>query len=225
MKKSLKEAFALFDNGDTRSFNEIYAGQEDLFEGDDIDGIISPRMKKLFEEVYGATQGKKLQEDLAKHDGPSPSNDGVPHEINAKPLSKGPASSITQSGARQDDDSKLGQEPAKGHGAGPQKQVASGVVQFTEAEMKDVFEKAQLNESLDDFDDDDFDFDAVDDDSEDFDSDVGIGGVGAIEPTPGISLDDLVDEDDWFEDHDDGSSIPGSSDNIDLIEDDFDLFD
>jgi len=148
--RKIKEAIQLFDSGDTRSFNEIYAGKENLFE--DIDDVISPKMKALFESVYATVNGESqmrihLKEDLAKHDGPKPSGDGVSNAHNPA-LSKGPTSEVTQSGARQDDDSKLGNEPAMGHGAGPKKSVASGTVQFQEAELKDIFEKAQLKENF-----------------------------------------------------------------------------
>lgn len=209
--KKIKEAIAHFDDpSDTRSFNEIYAGREDLFEGDDIDGIISPKMRKLFESVYGEHGTGKLQEDMAKHDGPKPGNDGVSNAHNP-PLSKGPTSEVTQSGARQDDDSKLGSEPAKGHGAGPEKKVASGVVQFTEEQNKEfanLFEKAQLKESLDD----EFEFDAVG------------SGPDDIDPLDMEDYGSLAEPEDWFEDFDDGTTIPGSSDDQRLIADDFDLW-
>jgi hypothetical protein len=64
----LKEAIELFDDGDRRSFNEIYAGQEDLFEN--VDDIIHPKFKKLFEATYqaGNVQQKRLKEDQGEFD-------------------------------------------------------------------------------------------------------------------------------------------------------------
>jgi len=193
MRKLKEEAITLFDTGDQRSFNELYEGQEHLFT--DVDDLISPKFKKLFEETYqvgniqqkqtlrecdvkygnangfqeldnrndGVPEGhnrslapaggsspkvrqstpnystnkplyemfERIYEDVSGPPGghydsgkgsPKPSNDGVPSEINGSALSKGPASSIVQSGARQDDNSQLGNEPAMGHGAGPKAQ-------------------------------------------------------------------------------------------------------
>jgi len=60
--KLKEEATALYDsNGDYRTFNEIYAGKEDLFEGN-IDDIIDPKMRKLFESIYEEPQKQQLKE-------------------------------------------------------------------------------------------------------------------------------------------------------------------
>ena len=48
--KLKEEAIQLFDSGDNRSFDQIYAGKEDLFEN--VDDLINPKFKKLFEETY-----------------------------------------------------------------------------------------------------------------------------------------------------------------------------
>jgi hypothetical protein len=62
MRNLREEAIQLFDSGDQRSFDELYAGKEDLFE--DVDDIIDPRFKKLFEATYqtGNIQQKRLRE-------------------------------------------------------------------------------------------------------------------------------------------------------------------
>jgi len=67
MSKRLKEeTIQLFDSKDKRSFNEIYKGQEDLFE--DCDDLIDPRFRKLFEETYGSTQNlKQLREEAGEN--------------------------------------------------------------------------------------------------------------------------------------------------------------
>jgi hypothetical protein len=59
MRNLREEAIQLFDTGDQRSFDELYAGKEDLFEG--VDDIIDPRFKKLFEATYQVSnlQGQK----------------------------------------------------------------------------------------------------------------------------------------------------------------------
>lgn len=62
MKRLFEEAVAMFDGGESCSFNEKYKGKEYLFEDDDIDSIIDPRMKKLFEETYSETHPKRLRE-------------------------------------------------------------------------------------------------------------------------------------------------------------------
>lgn len=61
MKKRLDEAIQFFDTGETKSFNEIYSGKENLFE--DMDDVISPKMKGLFESTYGGSQGTHLKEE------------------------------------------------------------------------------------------------------------------------------------------------------------------
>jgi hypothetical protein len=64
MNKQLREeAIALFDSGETRSFDEIYGKNNDLF-NEGIDDIIDPKMKKLFESTYqtGNIQQKRLFE-------------------------------------------------------------------------------------------------------------------------------------------------------------------
>jgi hypothetical protein len=63
MNNKLREqAIQLFDSGDQRSFDEIYGDKMDLFE--DVEDIIDPRMKKLFEATYqtGNIQQKHLRE-------------------------------------------------------------------------------------------------------------------------------------------------------------------
>jgi hypothetical protein len=202
--KKIKEAVKLFDNGDTRSFNEIYAGKEDLFE--DIDDIISPKMKKLFESVYANTSVQKLNEEVLAKDNPhhnftggegDPKSDGVSNAHNPA-LNKGATSEVTQSG-----------------------QDYSSNPALFEA-MKDIFEKAQLKESFDDFDDDEeFEFDAA---SEDVKIDDEFEGEDSLDFNDG-SLDDLDDDDDFYEDYDDGSFVEGSYDNMKLSNDEFDIED
>ena len=58
MKTLREEAIAHFDSKDKRSFNEIYKGQDNLFE--DVDDMIDPRFRKLFESVYD-NKGKLRQ--------------------------------------------------------------------------------------------------------------------------------------------------------------------
>jgi hypothetical protein len=62
MTKLREEAIQLFDGGDSRSFDEIYGKENTLFE--DVDDVIDPRMKKLFEATYqtGQLQQKHLRE-------------------------------------------------------------------------------------------------------------------------------------------------------------------
>ena len=56
-----EEAIALFDGTDTGSFDDIYKGREDLFE--DVDSLINPKFRKLFEAVYqtGNLDAKRLR--------------------------------------------------------------------------------------------------------------------------------------------------------------------
>jgi hypothetical protein len=62
-RNKLDEAIALFDDNDSRSFDQIYGRDNPLFE-DGIDDLISPRMRKLFEATYqtGNVQQKQLRE-------------------------------------------------------------------------------------------------------------------------------------------------------------------
>jgi hypothetical protein len=62
MRKLREEITAMFDDGDKRSFDEIYGDRMDLFE--DVEDIIDPKMKKLFEATYqtGSLQQKHLKE-------------------------------------------------------------------------------------------------------------------------------------------------------------------
>jgi hypothetical protein len=64
MRRLREEAIQLFDNSDRRTFDEIYKDKMDLFE--DVDDIIDPRMKKLFEATYqtGNVQQKRLREEF-----------------------------------------------------------------------------------------------------------------------------------------------------------------
>jgi len=57
-----EEAIQLFDTGDSRSFNEIYSGREDLFEN--VDDMIDPRFRRLFESVYDKNGKPKSQRHL-----------------------------------------------------------------------------------------------------------------------------------------------------------------
>jgi hypothetical protein len=78
-----------------------------------LDELLIESFERIFENSNpsGAADNNPRQ-------GPKPGNDGVPSGHNPA-LSKGPTSQVTQSGARQDDDSKLGSEPAMGYGNGP----------------------------------------------------------------------------------------------------------
>jgi hypothetical protein len=203
MRKLKEEAIRLYDTGDTRSFAQIYAGREDLFE--DVDEIISPKMKALFESVYGETHNKLKEEiggdasDNPNHnfsgDEGKPSGDGVCDGHNKAGIS-GSDPCVNQSGQDYSSNPKL----------------------FDES-MKEIYEKAQLKESFED--EDDFDFDAVEDEEE-----VNIDDLddeGEIDPLDADNLDDFEDED-FFEDYDDGTSLEDSYEYEDYSSDDeFDL--
>jgi hypothetical protein len=202
--RKMREAIQLFDTGDSRSFNDIYAGKEDLFE--DCDDIISPKMKALFESVYGSTQ-TRLKEEVSAENNPDhnfsgkegcPKPDGVPGAHNKAGLN--------------------GQDPEteqSGHDY-------SGNPALFEA-MKSIYEQAQLREDFDDdFEDEEFEFDAAED-ADDFDEEDGeLDDIGELD-----SLDDLTDssEYDLFDDLDDGTDYIGSSDSMryEGDEDDWDL--
>jgi hypothetical protein len=190
--RKMREAIQLFDSGDTRSFNDIYAGKEELFE--DCDDIISPKMKALFESVYGSTQ-TRLREEVSAENNPDhnfsgkegcPDPDGVPGAHNKAGLN--------------------GQDPEteqSGHDY-------SGNPALFEA-MKDIYEQAKLKEDFA-FDDDDdleeFEFDAAES-SDDFEDDNDLDDIGSLD-----SLDDLTDSssEELFDDFDDGTNYIGSSD-------------
>ena len=169
-----EEAMALFDDGDSRTFEDIY-GKGQIFE--DNEDIIHPKMRKLFEEVHEASrpiqgasrrireteelqeeteqldESEQLEEEAPKYDlastkdTPRPSGDGVSNSHNP-PLSKGPTSQVTQSGARQDDNSKLGNEPPMGHGAGPKKRQQENMSKlFEEVYRKTHDDETKLEES------------------------------------------------------------------------------
>jgi antitoxin component of RelBE/YafQ-DinJ toxin-antitoxin module len=74
-KTYLKEAIELFDDGDTRSFNELYEGKEDLFS--DVDTLIHPKFKKLFEETYLVGNEKQTRLREARPDWSAPDVDPV----------------------------------------------------------------------------------------------------------------------------------------------------
>jgi len=61
MRKLIEEAIQLFDN-ETKSFNELYEGKENLF--DDVENIDPKFTKrfKLFESIYEKTTLKQLRE-------------------------------------------------------------------------------------------------------------------------------------------------------------------
>ena len=161
-----EEAIALFDDGDSRTFEDIY-GKGQIFE--DNEDIIHPKMRKLFEEVHESNQpiqgasrriretkleeAEQLEEEASKYnlastkDTPRPSNDGVSNGHNP-PLSKGPTSQVTQSGARQDDNSKLGNEPPMGFGAGPRKRQQENVNQENMTKLfEDVYRKTENDDT------------------------------------------------------------------------------
>ena len=169
-----EEAMALFDDGDSRTFEDIY-GKGQIFE--DNEDIIHPKMRKLFEEVHEASrpiqgasrrireteelqeeteqldESEQLEEEAPKYDlastkdTPRPSGDGVPNGHNP-PLSKGPTSQVTQSGARQDDNSKLGNEPPMGFGAGPRKRQQENVNQENMTKLfEDVYRKTENDDT------------------------------------------------------------------------------
>jgi len=111
-----EEAIQLYDSGDSRSFNEIYKGREDLFEN--VDDLIDPKFRKLFESIYDESGNlrpapkKRLREADVKYGGNQwtggldNKNDGVPAGHNP-PLSKGATSQVTQSGQDYDTNPKL----------------------------------------------------------------------------------------------------------------------
>jgi len=203
-----EEAIALFDDRDSRTFEDIY-GKGQIFEDQELADIIHPKMRKLFEEVHSASRpiqgaSRRLREaeqldeesdeepgiregqeeldeleeaarknvdeffaslreeapkyDLASSkDTPRPSGDGVPSNHNNGPNMGGSSPAVTQSGPRQDDNSKLGSEPPMGHGAGPKKRQQESVVKMFEEVYVQAHleEKRALREEDDDDDDDD----------------------------------------------------------------------
>jgi hypothetical protein len=202
MRKLKEEAIRLYDTGDTRSFAQIYAGREDLFE--DVDEIISPKMKALFESVYGETH-HKLKEEIGGDASDNPNHNFSGDE--GKPSGDGVCDGHNKAGIG-------GSDPCVNQSG---QDYSSNPKLFDES-MKEIYEKAQLKESFED--EDDFDFDAIDDE-DDFDT-----SEGEIDPLDADSLDDLDDEDDFsFEDYDDGTSLEDSYENLDYSsdEDDFDL--
>lgn len=106
--KRIKEAYALFDSSDTRSFNEIYSGKEDLFEG--VDDMIDPRMRKLFEETYQISSTKthlKEADHNFSGDEPGPSDDGVPAGHNRPGLEGEDHEAVQGQGRGHSDNSKI----------------------------------------------------------------------------------------------------------------------
>ena len=59
-RKMKEEIIRMFDSGDQRSFEEIYGKDSPLFE--DVDDVIDPRKRKLFEEVYRNGNQIRLKE-------------------------------------------------------------------------------------------------------------------------------------------------------------------
>ena len=58
-----EEAIRMFDDNDPRSFDQIYGNDSELFE--DVEDMIHPRMRKLFEDIYdesGNPKGQRLNE-------------------------------------------------------------------------------------------------------------------------------------------------------------------
>jgi len=56
-----EEAIRMFDDNDPRSFDQIYGNDSELFE--DVEDMIHPRMRKLFEDIYdesGNPKGQRL---------------------------------------------------------------------------------------------------------------------------------------------------------------------
>lgn len=206
--RKIKEAIQLFDSGDTRSFNEIYAGKEDLFE--DVDDMISPKMRALFESVYGQTHhGKQLREEVDAMSNPDHNFSGG----EGKPSGDGVCDGHNRAGLS-------GSDPCATQGQG--RGDSNNAPLFNESLMKEIYEKAQLKESFeDDYDeDDDFDWDAADEE-DDFQP------TGEIDDEPFDDLDDTEEdfEDEVYEDYDDGTYMEGSSDYRDMsgdVESDFD---
>lgn len=61
MKKRISEAIEMFDRGgDYRTFDEVYSEEEkeQLF-GDDVDDLIDPRFRKMFERTQNRLAGRK----------------------------------------------------------------------------------------------------------------------------------------------------------------------
>jgi hypothetical protein len=61
MKKRISEAIEMIDRGgDYRTFDEVYSEEEkeQLF-GDDVDDLIDPRFRKMFERTQNNLAGKK----------------------------------------------------------------------------------------------------------------------------------------------------------------------
>jgi hypothetical protein len=60
-RKIKEEVIRMFDGNDYRSFEEIYGKDSSLFE--DVDDVIDPRKRKLFEEIYRNNNQIRLKED------------------------------------------------------------------------------------------------------------------------------------------------------------------
>jgi hypothetical protein len=209
MKKIKEEAIRLYDNpGDTRSFNDIYKDKMGLFE-DDTNDIISPKMKALFEQVYGNNQ-TRLREEIGGDASKNPNHNFSGGE--GKPSGDGVCDGHNSS-------LMGGEDPCTTQGQG--RGDSNNAKLFNEAQMKDLFEKAKLKEDFEDdyefdpewdgLDDEEFDFDAAEDENE-------------IDPLDVNSLHDL-DNDDFSLGDVDGDDGYGSwEDDLNLpSEDEFDL--
>jgi hypothetical protein len=166
MKKRFNEAIQMFDTGDTRSFSDIYEGREDLFEDSEIDNIISPRMKALFESTY--SEANRLREEIGGDASSNPNHNFSGGE--GKPSGDGVCDGHNSSLLG-------GEDPCTTQGQG--RGDSNNAKLFDESLMKEIWEKSQLKESFeeDDFDpeydlldDDDFSSDAVDENEIEFDN-------------------------------------------------------
>jgi hypothetical protein len=201
MRKLTEEATRLYDDpNDTRTFAEIYAGKDSLFE--DVDDIISPKMKALFESVYGSTHSTRLREEVSAENNPNHNFSGK----EGKPSGDGVCDGHNKAGMG-------GSDPCVNQS---EQDYSSNPKLF-----ENIYEKALLKESFDDYDEeydedleDEFEFDATEDENE-------------IDFLDADTLDDLDNEDFneefLFDDIDDGTSLEGSYENFDYSSDEFDI--
>lgn len=63
MRKKLSEAIEMFDRGsDYRTFDEVYTDEEKNALFEDVDDLIDPRFRRMFERSQNKLKRKKLRD-------------------------------------------------------------------------------------------------------------------------------------------------------------------
>lgn len=63
MRKKLSEAIEMFDRGsDYRTFDEVYTAEEKSALFEDVDDLIDPRFRRMFERTQSKLKRKKLRD-------------------------------------------------------------------------------------------------------------------------------------------------------------------